>query len=147
MTLFRLDRNDPLSFGAKFPEIFVEWIAPLKFRIPIVRGIPVSKAQERVHSTKISSKTQWIGLVQPKKTGPPFEVDNFSRLDLLEFWLNGSRPRIQDSKSKKLVFGIPESELPYMGRNVIQCNIYTKQLYLRVCAYESLIQLGRYHDY
>ena len=29
--LFRLDRTDPLSFGPKFPEILVEWIAP---RIP-----------------------------------------------------------------------------------------------------------------
>ena len=28
--LFRLDRTDPLSFGPKFPEILVEWIAPLK---------------------------------------------------------------------------------------------------------------------
>ena len=26
--LFRLDRTDPLSFGPKFPEIVVEWIAP-----------------------------------------------------------------------------------------------------------------------
>ena len=33
--LFRLDRTDPLSFGPKFPEILVEWIAPLMptFRI------------------------------------------------------------------------------------------------------------------
>ena len=27
--LLRLDRTDPLSFGPKFPEILVEWIAPL----------------------------------------------------------------------------------------------------------------------
>ena len=27
--LFRLDRTNPLSFGPKFPEILVEWIAPL----------------------------------------------------------------------------------------------------------------------
>ena len=27
--LFRLDRTDPLNFGPKFPEILVEWIAPL----------------------------------------------------------------------------------------------------------------------
>ena len=27
--LFRLDRTDPLSFGPKFPETLVEWIAPL----------------------------------------------------------------------------------------------------------------------
>ena len=26
--LFQLDRTDPLSFGPKFPEILVEWIAP-----------------------------------------------------------------------------------------------------------------------
>ena len=26
--LFQLDRTDPLSFGLKFPEILVEWIAP-----------------------------------------------------------------------------------------------------------------------
>ena len=26
--LFRLDQTDPLSFGPKFPEILVEWIAP-----------------------------------------------------------------------------------------------------------------------
>ena len=26
--LFRLDRTYPLSFGPKFPEILVEWIAP-----------------------------------------------------------------------------------------------------------------------
>ena len=28
--LFRLVRTDPLSFGPKFPEILVEWIAPKK---------------------------------------------------------------------------------------------------------------------
>ena len=27
--LFRLDRTDPLSFGPKFSEILVEWIAPI----------------------------------------------------------------------------------------------------------------------
>ena len=30
--LFRLDRTDPLSFGPKFPESLVEWIAPRKYR-------------------------------------------------------------------------------------------------------------------
>ena len=29
--LFRSDRTDPLSFGPKFPEILVEWIAPNEF--------------------------------------------------------------------------------------------------------------------
>ena len=29
--LFQLDRTDPLSFGRKFPDILVEWIAPHSF--------------------------------------------------------------------------------------------------------------------
>ena len=29
--LFRLDRTDPFSFRPKFPEILVEWIAPIMF--------------------------------------------------------------------------------------------------------------------
>ena len=44
---------------------------------------------------KFPSKTQWIGSVQPEKfrrNGPPFKVDQFSRSDRLEFWLNGPRP-------------------------------------------------------
>ena len=32
--LFRLDRTDPLRFGPKFPEILVEWIAPLVLHRP-----------------------------------------------------------------------------------------------------------------
>ena len=31
--LFGLDRTDPLSFGPKFPESLVEWIAPLVSRV------------------------------------------------------------------------------------------------------------------
>ena len=31
--LFRLDRTDPLGFGPKFPEILVEWIAPLDLEL------------------------------------------------------------------------------------------------------------------
>ena len=31
--LFRLDRTDPLSFGPKFLEIVVEWIAPKTFQL------------------------------------------------------------------------------------------------------------------
>ena len=37
---FRLDRTDPLSFGPKFPEILVEWIAPLVFSY-VVKGIKI----------------------------------------------------------------------------------------------------------
>ena len=31
--LFRLDRTDPLSFGPKFREILVEWIAPYEYTL------------------------------------------------------------------------------------------------------------------
>ena len=52
-----------------------------------------------IHSTKISGNfgPKLNGSVRSdrksfEKTGPPFEVDQFSRSDRLEFWLNGSRP-------------------------------------------------------
>ena len=52
-----------------------------------------------IHSTKISGNfgPKLNGSVRSnrksfEKTGPPFEVDHFSRSDQLEFWLNGSRP-------------------------------------------------------
>ena len=32
--LLRLERTDPLSFGPKFPEILVEWIAPKDYPPP-----------------------------------------------------------------------------------------------------------------
>ena len=59
---------------------------------PLIRGA--------IHSTKISGHfgPKLNGSVRSnrksfEKTGPPFEVDQFSRSDRLEFWLNGSRPR------------------------------------------------------
>ena len=52
-----------------------------------------------IHSTKLSGNfgPKLNGSVRSnrksfEKTGPPFEVDHFSRSDRLEFWLNGSRP-------------------------------------------------------
>ena len=52
-----------------------------------------------IHSTKISENfgPKLNGSARSnrksfEKTGPPFEVDHFSRSDQLEFWLNGSRP-------------------------------------------------------
>ena len=59
-----------------------------------------------IHSTKISRNLgpKLNGSVRSnresfEKTGPPFEVDYFSRSDQLEFWLNGSRPRGQFNKA------------------------------------------------
>ena len=52
-----------------------------------------------IHSTKMSGNfgPELNGSVRSnrksfEKTGPLFEVDQFSRSDRLEFWLNGSRP-------------------------------------------------------
>ena len=52
-----------------------------------------------IHSTKISGNfgPKPNGSVRSnrksfEKTGPPFEVDYFSRSDRSEFWLNGSCP-------------------------------------------------------
>ena len=56
-----------------------------------------------IHSTKISGNfspklngSVWSNRKSFEKTGPPFEVDHFSRSDRLQFWLNGSRPWILD---------------------------------------------------
>ena len=38
--LFRLNRTEPLSFGPKFPEILVEWIAPYDNLLVIQHAIP-----------------------------------------------------------------------------------------------------------
>ena len=46
--LFRLDRTDPLSFGPKFPESLVEWIAPL----PYIRDFKIWDAT--------TSRTRWL---------------------------------------------------------------------------------------
>ena len=53
-----------------------------------------------IHSTKISgnfgpklSESVRSNRKSFEKTGPPFEVDQFSRSNRLEFWLNGSRPK------------------------------------------------------
>ena len=54
------------------------------------------ETQGAIHSTKNFRK--FNGSVRSnrksfEKTGPPFEVDLFSRSDRSEFWLNGSRPQ------------------------------------------------------
>ena len=57
------------------------------------------KSMGATHSTKISGNfgPKLDGSVLSKrksfeKTGPPFEVDHFSRSDRSDFWMNGSRP-------------------------------------------------------
>ena len=62
----------------------------------------MSETEGAIYSTKISGNfgPKLNGSVRSnrksfEKTGPPFEVDQFSRSDRLEFWLNGSRPELQ----------------------------------------------------
>ena len=63
------------------------------------RPTRAAKPVGAIHSTKISGNfgpklngSVWSNQKSFEKTGPPFEVDHFSRSDRLEFWLNGSRP-------------------------------------------------------
>ena len=71
--LFRLDRTDPLSFGPKFAEILVEWIAPGVFhKIPafpimsstkiletFIRSFPYSFNRKYVH--KLACTVVFVG--------------------------------------------------------------------------------------
>ena len=58
--LFRLDRTDPLSFGPKFPEILVEWIAPYKLTL---LGNPRLASQGIIHTIKFTNH-DWHKLVK-----------------------------------------------------------------------------------
>ena len=53
--LFRLDRTDPLSFGPKFPEILVEWIAPIHVHA-CGRGACVTPARSHRAAAKKTTK-------------------------------------------------------------------------------------------
>ena len=70
--LFRLDRTDPLSFGPKFPEILVEWIAP----------------DQTGHSGPPSKLVPNIP-IGPNRNGP------FHLMYYRNFGLNGKRPENQ----------------------------------------------------
>ena len=45
--LFRLDRTDPLSFGPKFPEILVGWIAPVDLHLILTFDYLISRMIDR----------------------------------------------------------------------------------------------------
>ena len=82
-----------------------------------------------IHSTKISRNfgPKLNGSVRSNrknlgKTGPPFEVDHFSRPDRLEFWLNGSRLFIDVDfifDSECLSAGFGEKRL-FSSANILQ---------------------------
>ena len=54
--LFRLDRTDPLSFGPKFPEILVEWIAPVASHSIVFTGPELIVREEKWRKV-LQSKT------------------------------------------------------------------------------------------
>ena len=69
--LFRLDRTDPLSFGQKFPESLVEWIAPT---VPTWGAPPPCKQALKVSPAPFLQFQQlnyspfiiWVNLVRPE---------------------------------------------------------------------------------
>ena len=74
---------------------------------------PLRKQMGAIHSTKLSGNfgPKLNGSVRSnrksfEKTGPPFEVVHFSRSDRLEFWLNGSRPKLYFNGFKRSRFVI-----------------------------------------
>ena len=76
-----------------------------------------------IHLTKISGNfgSKLNGSVRSnrksfEKTGPPFEVDQFSQSNQLEFWLNGSRPKFVPSVSKQPTFCDTTSGFPAKWR-------------------------------
>ena len=98
----------------------------LKFRIPIVSGIPVSKAQERDPFNQNFVQNSMDRFGSTEKTGPPFEVDHFSRLDLLEFWLNGSRPRktsFPDSGIRITLHGTKCNSIQYLHKTTLPSSL------------------------
>ena len=67
--LFRLDRTDPLSFGPKFPEILVEWIAPtLTEPVPEAFELPASDWPEKIFSGQSAKRSCRVTLVFSYKT-------------------------------------------------------------------------------
>ena len=92
-------------------------------------------SKSAIHSTKLTGNfgPKLNGSVRSnrksfEKTGPPFEVVLFSRSDRLEFWLNGSRPKIplkvrvldtDDLKQKTSLFSVQGKSAWYCFKAVV----------------------------
>ena len=83
-----------------------------------------------IHSTKISGnfgpKLNGSVLSNQKsfeKTGPPFEVDQFSRSDRLEFWLNGSRPLFPNGPIRRNLTSNSKHYVPMGWRRPLMSHI------------------------
>ena len=88
-----------------------------------------------IHSTKLTGNfgpklngSVWSNRKSFEKTGPPFEVVLFSRSDRLEFWLNGSCPKIplkvrvldtDDLKQKTSLFSVQGKSAWYCFKAVV----------------------------
>ena len=56
--LFRLDRTDPLSFGPKFPEIVLEWIAPMETSVyPFLTRGDARAYHELLHGQRYANES------------------------------------------------------------------------------------------
>ena len=89
------------------------------------RGTAICGIVGAIHSTKISGNfgPKLNGSVRSnrksfEKTGPPFEVDQFSRSDRLEFWLKGSRPECAAVKDMVFNFQAVYSGIGYINQRV-----------------------------
>ena len=76
--LFRLDRTDPLSFGPKFPEILVEWIAPRVFTVRRALPWPPNKHFLQVSQSRYANLIDKHAYIKSFNTQLPNE--NFSIL-------------------------------------------------------------------
>ena len=89
--LFRLDRTDPLSFGPKFPEILVEWIAPTV-------SVPVLPYTQDVTNTGNGERGTGTGVWELMYSGNPLENSRWrtkqkKRLEET-IWVNASFYRL-----------------------------------------------------
>ena len=80
--LFRLDRTDPLSFGPKFPETLVEWIAPRECKknpvsacVCFVDLLYKNLTQTLCSIQIIFIETSWNIDLRQHTSRNPFEVD------------------------------------------------------------------------
>ena len=83
--LFRLDRTDPLSFGPKFPEILVEWIAPLEFRQKMSSLREIRELLVDFYMNGVLSDEEFVVLYDENRSkNLDLPYDEYGRFDLDE---------------------------------------------------------------
>ena len=99
--LFRLDRTDPLSFGPKFPESLVEWIAPRVFK-PVDPGISSDRRTSLTSNLCFQEKRSGLGN-KTKRNDPLYCKIWIPSLKILIWstWSSGSRLTVQVIQAEK----------------------------------------------